>query len=71
MVVYRIKLAYVICDVVAFCRDSIYYIHLSLSIFLTVYPCLDFRKLTGTSKFPFREMVVHLLFEAEVLLNDI
>jgi hypothetical protein len=37
---------------------NIYYIHLSLSIFLTVYPFFAFGKYTGTSKFPFRSLDV-------------
>jgi hypothetical protein len=31
---------------------NIYNNHLAFSIFLTVYPCLDFKEYTGTSKFP-------------------
>jgi hypothetical protein len=33
---------------------NMHYIHLSFSIFLTVYPCSAFKTYTGTSKFPFR-----------------
>jgi hypothetical protein len=28
-----------------------------LSIFLTVYPCFDFKKNAGTSRFPFRALI--------------
>jgi hypothetical protein len=36
------------------------YTHLSVSIFLTVYPSFAFKEYTGTSKFPFRALTVQL-----------
>jgi hypothetical protein len=30
---------------------------LTFSIFLTAYPCFDFKKYTGTSEFPFRALL--------------
>jgi hypothetical protein len=35
-------------------NDTVYYIPLSLSIFLKLYPCFAFKKYTGTSKFTFQ-----------------
>jgi hypothetical protein len=38
------------------------YIYLSFSTFLTVYPCFDFKRNTGTSKFPFRALVYYMTY---------
>jgi hypothetical protein len=37
---------------------SVYYIHLSSSIFLMANPYFAFKKYTGTSKFPFRAVSI-------------
>jgi hypothetical protein len=38
---------------------NIYYIHLSFfPIFLTAYPCFAFKNYIGTSKFPFRALIM-------------
>jgi hypothetical protein len=37
---------------------NVHYNHLSFSVFLAVYPCFAFKKYTGTSKFPFRALLM-------------